>query len=141
MIWSVDQDDLQYTALQGLYADIDINTPSIVEAGDECAITDCGQSCPLGWNTLTTLTTNPASATSCDPATPAKLCCPAGNSPQSCSWRGGVGSTCTPTCSVGEITLATDPVGGDGTPTCAQGTKAFCCQTYQNDPTGCHATG
>jgi hypothetical protein len=141
MIWSVDQDDMQYTALRGLYPDIDVNKPSVVESGDQCTITGCGQNCPSGWDTLTTLTTNPASATSCDPKSPAKLCCPSGNAPQNCHWTGGGGSTCNPACAVGELTLATDPVGGDGKPTCAQGTKAFCCQTGQNDPTGCHATG
>ncbi|KAK6987473.1 chitin-binding type-1 domain-containing protein [Favolaschia claudopus] len=140
MIWSVDQDDMHYTALSSLYPGIDVNNPSAVESGDQCAITGCGQSCPDGWDTLTTLTTNPGSATSCDPNSPAKLCCPSGNAPQNCHWTGGGGSTCNPACGVGELTLATDPVGGDGNPTCAQGTKAFCCQTGQNDPTGCHAT-
>ncbi|KAF7316287.1 Chitin-binding type-1 domain-containing protein [Mycena indigotica] len=141
MIWSVDQDDTSYSALKGLYPDIDVNKPSLVESGDQCTITGCGQSCPSGWDTLTTLTTNPGAATSCPSNNPARLCCPSGNAPQNCSWRGGGGSTCNPQCSVGEITIATDPVGGDGKPTCAQGTKAFCCSTGQNDPTGCHATG
>ncbi|KAK7056119.1 chitin-binding type-1 domain-containing protein [Favolaschia claudopus] len=140
MIWSVDQDDMHYTALSSLYPGIDVNNPSAVESGDQCAITGCGQSCPDGWDTLTTLTTNPGSATSCDTNSPAKLCCPSGNAPQNCHWTGGGGSTCNPACGVGELTLATDPVGGDGNPTCVQGTKAFCCQTGQNDPTGCHAT-
>ncbi|CAK5269218.1 unnamed protein product, partial [Mycena citricolor] len=141
MIWSVDQDDLQYSALSALYPGIDVNKPSSVESGNQCTITGCGQNCPSGWDTLTTLTTNPGAGSSCNANSPAKLCCPSGNAPQSCSWRGGGSSTCNPSCNVGEITLATDPVGGDGKPTCAQGTKAFCCSSDQNDPTGCHATG
>jgi hypothetical protein len=140
MIWSVDQDDMSYTALRGLYPTIDINNASVVETGDQCTITGCGQNCPVGWTSLTTLTTNPGGSASCDPNSPAKLCCPSGNAPQNCVWRGGGGSTCNPTCLVGEITLATDPVGADGQPTCAQGNKAFCCQTEQN-AAGCFTTG
>lgn len=96
MIWSVDQDDMQYTALRGLYPDIDVNQPSSVESGDQCTITGCGQNCPSGWDTLTTLTTNPGSATSCTSSSPAKLCCPSGNAPTNCHWSGGGGSTCNP---------------------------------------------
>lgn len=141
MIWSVDQDDTSYTALQGLYSSLDINTPSIVESGNLCKITDCGGNCPNGWDAMTTVTTNPSSSTTCTSKKPAKLCCPSGDEPQHCQWRGGGGHTCNPQCNVGEITLATDPVGGDGKPTCAQGTKAFCCESGQLDPADCYATG
>ena len=39
MIWSVDQDDSSYSALSGLYPDIDINNPSLVESGNQCQVT------------------------------------------------------------------------------------------------------
>ena len=39
MIWSVDQDDSRYSALSGLYPDININNPSLVESGNQCQVT------------------------------------------------------------------------------------------------------
>ncbi|KAJ7257772.1 hypothetical protein C8J57DRAFT_1516652 [Mycena rebaudengoi] len=114
MIWSVDQDDTSYTALRGLYSDIAINTPSSSETGNECQITGCGQSCPSGYNTLTSLS---ASRTeTCSSGSNAKLCCPPGDEPQQCSWRGGGSSTCNAQCNVGEIVMALDEVGDDGHP-------------------------
>ncbi|KAI5116231.1 hypothetical protein M0805_001223 [Coniferiporia weirii] len=140
MIWSVDQDDTSYTALQGLYPDIDVNNPSSSESGNMCQVTGCGQNCPAGYDSLTTLTSIPNSATSCDPSNPARLCCPPGDEPQNCVWRGGGGTSCNAQCNVGEIVMALDLVGDDGHPTCLQGYKAYCCQSGQVQPAACFGT-
>lgn len=137
MIWSVDQDDASYTALQGLYNDVTINDPSATETGNMCQVTGCGQSCPSGYDSLTTLTQIPNSVDSCDVKNPARLCCPKGDEPQNCVWRGGGGTSCNAQCDVGEITMALDETGDDGHPTCIQGYKAFCCQSGDPQPGAC----
>ncbi|KAF9559713.1 hypothetical protein CPC08DRAFT_505392 [Agrocybe pediades] len=141
MIWSVDQDDSQYTALGALYGDVNINKPSSTESGNLCQTTGCGQSCPAGFEALTTVTQIPGIAGSCPTNNPARLCCPVGLEPQGCHWSGGGGSTCNAQCDVGEIVMALDETGGDGKPTCVQGYKAFCCKSGQLDPGDCFAGG
>lgn len=131
-------DDPQYTALTGLYGNI--TAPSLSETGNQCQITGCGQQCPNGYDSLTTLTQIPNVAGYCDPYSPARLCCPPGNEPQNCQWRGGGGTTCNAQCNVGEIVMALDEVGNDGYPTCIQGYKAFCCQSGSGDPGACFGT-
>lgn len=141
MVWSVDQDDMLYTALSGLYGSVVENTPSEVLSGNECFVTGCGEACPEEYSTMTVLSYNPTSGKSCSEDHLALLCCPFGDQPQNCEWRGGGGHTCNAQCDVGEIVLATDIVGGDGTPTCIQGYKAYCCQSGEVDPLACFATG
>ncbi|PPR04933.1 hypothetical protein CVT24_007314 [Panaeolus cyanescens] len=140
MIWSVDQDDTSYTALKGLYPDINVNNPSFVDA-TSCMITGCGQGCPSGqqWSAMTTLTTNPGSSVTCPANNPATLCCPTGDKPRNCKWSGGGGTTCNAQCEVGQVTLAIDPVGDGKSPTCLQGEKAYCCDSNQD--LDCFATG
>ncbi|KAF8816939.1 hypothetical protein BYT27DRAFT_6953579 [Phlegmacium glaucopus] len=137
MIWSVDQDDSSYSALSGLYPDININNPSVIESGNQCQVTGCGQQCPSGYDSLTTLTQIPNTLGSCPTSNPARLCCPKGNEPQNCSWRGGGGTSCNAQCNVGEIVLALDETGDDGHPTCIQGYKAFCCSSGDPEPGAC----
>lgn len=154
MIWSVDQDDGSYSALSGLYPDIGINNPSLVESGNQCQVTGtffvwnllsflnetqsgCGQQCPSGYDSLTTLTQVPNMVGSCPTNNPARLCCPKGNEPQNCSWRGGGGTSCNAQCNVGEVVLALDETGDDGHPTCIQGYKAFCCSSGDPEPGAC----
>lgn len=141
MIWSLDQDDTSYTALSGLYGFIPNNTASQVVSGNECMITDCGQGCPNGYTPMTKLASNPSTGKTCSTKDLATLCCPSGDAPQQCKWRGGGGHTCKPQCEVGEITIATDQVGDDGKPTCVQGFKAYCCQSGDPDPLDCNVGG
>ena len=74
---------------------------------------------------------------SCPTNNPARLCCPKGNEPQNCSWRGGGGTSCNAQCNVGEVVLALDETGDDGHPTCIQGYKAFCCSSGNPEPGAC----
>lgn len=138
MIWSLDQDDTSYTALNGLYgSSVPSHTALQVITGNQCMITDCGKSCPNDYIAMTKLYTNPSTGKTCETNDLASLCCPSGDAPQHCTWRGGGGSTCNPQCEVGEITIATDPIVGDGHPICIQGFMAFCCQTGTSSPLDC----
>jgi hypothetical protein len=138
MVWSVDQDDTLYTALSGLYGAVDENEPSKEESNNQCLFTECGDKCPPGYDSLTTVSTIPNSVKACSKKKPSRLCCPTGSKPQKCSWRGGGGSSCEGQCNVGEILMALDVVGGDGKPTCTQGYKAYCCESGEADPAACY---
>ncbi|KAJ6608966.1 hypothetical protein B0H10DRAFT_2066126 [Mycena sp. CBHHK59/15] len=118
MIWSMDQDDDSYTALQGLYPGIAAAAGGDTEKNDKCIITDCGvSSCGPGFNKMGTTPEDPLSpGTRCDRL----ICCPLNNSPSSCNWRGGDTSPCNPTCQPGEQSITTQ--------TCESGgSQAFCC--------------
>jgi hypothetical protein len=74
MVWSIDQDDSQYTALNALYPDVDYNNASSTQ-DNQCKTTGCGESCPDGWNLMASLTT-PDNGPSCPTKNRASLCCP-----------------------------------------------------------------
>ncbi|KAK2461060.1 hypothetical protein APHAL10511_006907 [Amanita phalloides] len=100
MIWSADQDDSSYDALRGLYPDININNPSLVESGNQCQVTGCGQQCPSGYDSLTTLTRIP-NQMKLDDWHPTciqgykALCCSSGDpEPGSCFGGSCTGSSC-----------------------------------------------
>ncbi|KAF9480694.1 hypothetical protein BDN70DRAFT_992496 [Pholiota conissans] len=128
MIWSVDQDDTSYTAMKDLYPGITALAGGTVESGDQCTVSPCGAtSCGLGQVAIASVTTNPAlPGQACPLNNRALLCCPAGNAPTDCTWRGG-DVLCSPSCNAGEAVLATDPA-GDGN-MCLLGQQALCCKT------------
>lgn len=45
MIWSMDQDDTSYTALNDLYPGLSALTPKTgdIDSGDECVVSACGE--------------------------------------------------------------------------------------------------
>lgn len=88
-IWSVDQDDAQYTALTSLYPNININNASSTQT-NQCKYTGCGESCPSDWTLMTTVST-PPTGPSCPSNSRASLCCPTAAVPQNCQWTGGGG--------------------------------------------------
>ncbi|KAF7339147.1 hypothetical protein MVEN_01991600 [Mycena venus] len=56
MIWSMDQDDDSYTALKGLYPDIDAENQGLTEKNDKCIISECNvSSCGAGYKQLAVL--------------------------------------------------------------------------------------
>ncbi|KAF7354409.1 hypothetical protein MVEN_01129900 [Mycena venus] len=118
MIWSLDQDDDSYSALNGLYPGLNSSANGGTEKNDKCFITDCNViSCGDGYIMMGDTNENPLSpGQRCDRL----ICCPKNNSPSSCSLRGGDSSPCNPTCHAGEQLLTTE--------TCASGgAQAFCC--------------
>ncbi|TFY61110.1 hypothetical protein EVJ58_g4713 [Rhodofomes roseus] len=125
-IWSVDQDDAQYTALTALYPDININNASSTQT-NQCKYTGCGESCPPDYTPMTTVTT-PPTGLHCTKKARASLCCP------TAAWlnEGPMqpGTTCHGQCNVGEITLALDPAGQ----------QAYCCSSGSSAPLECYAS-
>ncbi|KAJ7362656.1 glycoside hydrolase superfamily [Mycena albidolilacea] len=120
MIWSMDQDDDSYSAIKGLYPDIDAAAGGLTEKNDKCIISGCDvSSCGPGYNKMGVTQEDPLSpGDRCDRL----ICCPTNNSPSSCSWRGGDTTPCNPICKPGEQALTTQ--------TCESGgTQAFCCTT------------
>ncbi|KAF7339151.1 hypothetical protein MVEN_01992200 [Mycena venus] len=128
MIWSMDQDDDSYTALKGLYPDIDAANQGLTEKNDKCIISECNvSSCGAGYNKMGTTPEDPLSpGERCDRL----ICCPSNNSPSSCTWRGGDSTPCNPVCQPGEQVLTTQ--------TCESGgSQAFCCSHDLNVKAWC----
>ncbi|KAJ7064104.1 hypothetical protein C8F01DRAFT_1229630 [Mycena amicta] len=118
MVWSVDQDDDSYSALNGLYPGLNASAAGETEKNDKCFITECDvTSCGDGYIVMT--------ETSEDPLSPGErcgrlVCCPKNNAPSSCFWRGMDTNPCNPTCHAGEQVVTTE--------TCSSGgASAFCC--------------
>ncbi|KAH9829398.1 uncharacterized protein C8Q71DRAFT_863325 [Rhodofomes roseus] len=142
-IWSVDQDDAQYTALTALYPDININNASSTQT-NQCKYTGCGESCPPDYTPMTTVTT-PPTGLHCTKKARASLCCPTAAVPQNCQWRGGGGKArrnycCTPPTSEEFLPVPEDwviPLGeGYGADQPASFTADFDDNTGPSDPTG-----
>ncbi|PIG87825.1 hypothetical protein AARAC_011883 [Aspergillus arachidicola] len=120
MIWSVDQDDDQFSALEGLlghgvgdYKSM-IARSAISDAehwassnGQKCIETNCSlvPSCPAGYE-LAPFTGVKAFKDNCKGQNSRAICCPIDAMPQSCVWRGGESSrSCHGQCHEGEMTL------------------------------------
>ncbi|KAJ7636708.1 hypothetical protein FB45DRAFT_1056011 [Roridomyces roridus] len=156
MIWSVDQDDTAYTALSALYGDVTDNNSTDQITGNQCTYTDCGGSC--GSETLLgLLESNPVTLETCTGVGKdfVSICCPVGDAPQSCTWRGKPTSDgiCDGTCLPGEILMGLSNIGdATGGPTltidgvtlpelsCLIGQEALCCRTDQDTSSFCTAT-
>lgn len=120
MIWSVDQDDSNYSALTGLlgrspgdFGDIHDGS-SVSDAGhwasmdgQKCIRTDCGllPQCPSGYE-MAPFPGPRAFPDDCGGDEGRIICCPVNAMPQSCVWRGGEsGRSCHGQCHEGESTL------------------------------------
>ncbi|KAJ7114949.1 hypothetical protein C8R44DRAFT_984268 [Mycena epipterygia] len=120
MIWSMDQDDDKYTALQGLYPGIAAAGGGDTEKNDKCIVSDCNvKSCGNGWNKMGTTMEDPLSPNS---RCVRLICCPESNTPSSCTWRGGDSSPCNPTCNAGEQSISSQACESGGS-------ESFCCTT------------
>ncbi|VDC05350.1 unnamed protein product [Peniophora sp. CBMAI 1063] len=136
MVWSVDQDDFNSTALSAILGQdatqvipkaTDINSKD----GKTCMQPGCGQTCPSGYIQMSDTTDGKLA----DPKTGCKdngnpVCCPVDQIPQNCLWR-GTAPDCNGVCHVGEITLATDSWGTGKR--CSSGHKVFCCESGLTD--------
>ncbi|KAJ7264087.1 hypothetical protein B0H12DRAFT_1102814 [Mycena haematopus] len=152
MVWSLDQDDTSFTALSALWGDVTANNASSSITGDSCTYTGCGLSCPNDWTLLGKLQKNPITLEVCKGLDTSSICCPAGDAPQSCTWRGASPSgVCDGTCFQGEILMGLSEVGnasgsitvdGSTSPelTCLIGEVALCCASNQDTEEYCFAT-
>ncbi|KAI1798649.1 chitotriosidase-1 [Daldinia bambusicola] len=139
MIWSVDQDDNDFSALSGLigqslptYAE-NLKRTSVADAGhwtsvngQKCTVSDCegaSWSPPAGY----TIAPNGKFQDRCRKDSLGQMykyvLCPTTALPQSCTWRGS--GSCHGQCHEGEVTLAHSPHGSES---CLKpGQQAFCC--------------
>lgn len=142
MIWSIDQDDKQFSALTGLlgrslqsYSSL-LQRAVVTDAGkwtslngEKCIMTDCAlpPSCPAGYGMA------PNGGGFDDTCKGSKfkiICCPLNKMPSSCLWRGGESSvgrpSCHGQCHTGEVTLFHSR---HATKNCLRpGFQAFCCE-------------
>jgi chitinase len=141
MIWSIDQDDKQFTALEGLlgtslqdYA-LNLKRAEVTDAGhwtsingQQCVMTDCGNppECPSGYGLAPGGSGFPDT---CGSSKYKIICCPLDAMPTECLWRGGESSvgrpSCHGQCHTGESTLFHSR---HATKNCLRpGFQAFCC--------------
>ncbi|KAJ7779316.1 hypothetical protein DFH07DRAFT_794677 [Mycena maculata] len=151
MVWSLDQDDTSYTALSALWGDVTANNASSI-TGDTCIYTACGLSCPHDYTLMGNLQKNPHTLQVCSGLENVAVCCPVGDAPSSCTWRGASSSgVCDGSCFEGEILMGLSEVGDakgsatiDGVTvpalTCLIGEVALCCESNQNTESYCFAT-
>ncbi|KAJ6492287.1 hypothetical protein C8R45DRAFT_990838 [Mycena sanguinolenta] len=152
MVWSLDQDDTQFTALSALWGDVTANNASSSVTGDQCIYTGCGLSCPNEYTSIGKLQQNPKTLQTCKGLDTSQICCPVGDAPQSCAWRGANPSgICNPSCFEGEVLMGLSQVGdktgsvtvgGAKSPqlSCLVGEVALCCKTNENVEEYCFAT-
>lgn len=156
MIWSVDQDDGQFSALQGLLG-MSLQSYSVVLQraertdagkwtslnGQKCVTSDCGSpaECPGGYGMAPGGNAYPDN---CGDTAYRIVCCPLSAMPESCTWRGGEGTlkypSCHGQCHVGETTLFHSR---HATKDCMRpGWQAFCCtaQTWARKIEACKLT-
>lgn len=153
MIWSVDQDDKEFSAMQGLLGmslqsySVLLKRAETTDAGkwtslngQKCVMSDCGvpAQCPDGYGMA------PGGEGFEDDCGSSKfriICCPLNSMPESCLWRGGEGTSGRPSCHgqchVGETTLFHSR---HATKNCLRpGWQAFCCtaQTWAHQIAAC----
>ncbi|RDW84130.1 uncharacterized protein DSM5745_04456 [Aspergillus mulundensis] len=120
MIWSVDQDDDDFSALEGLlgrsigsYKTL-VAKSTVTDAGhwasingQKCVMTDCEMfpKCPAGYE-LAPFPGTKSFKDTCSGDKTKVICCPVDAMPESCVWRGGEsGRSCHGQCHAGEMTL------------------------------------
>ncbi|KAM0209954.1 hypothetical protein ACHAQI_006066 [Fusarium lateritium] len=132
MIWAVDLDDSDFTALSGLIGKSvqkGVNKlPSISErygkswsseTGQDCWVTDCGTYCPLTDVIVKTYDST------CGKDETRSVCCPRDCAPEKCMWRGGEsGNACYGQCHAGELIMTFDR---NGDKWCSSGEQVLCC--------------
>lgn len=137
MVWSVDQDDEDFSALEGLLGrplpSFQANLKRVAVAdggrwssvnGQACKVSDClsdDANPPAGFS----IAPNGKFKDRCGGGQNKYVYCPTEALPQHCEWRGS--GSCHGQCHAGEVTLAHSP---HGDKSClAPGQQAFCCQS------------
>ncbi|KAH6871039.1 hypothetical protein B0T10DRAFT_417778 [Thelonectria olida] len=146
MIWAIDLDDDDFTALSGLVGkevgeSLSIDKGDTVskrtgdswssDSGQDCYATSCGDDCKSSESTLEEY------SSTCGGGKKKKICCPRARTPRSCQWRGGEsGSACHGQCHEAELSIVRDK---HGSLTCSSGKQVYCCtsERYQEVLEGC----
>ncbi|KAJ5400883.1 hypothetical protein N7465_011372 [Penicillium sp. CMV-2018d] len=153
MIWSIDQDDNDFSALTGLLGRSPGDFDSITEKskvtdtghwasmnGQKCVETDCAMvpTCAAGYQ-LAPFANPKSFRDDCSGSKSRVICCPVDAMPESCTWRGGETSrSCHGQCHAGEVTLFHSR---HATTNCYKpGFQAACCSadTYSNLIDACY---
>ncbi|KAF6825037.1 glycosyl hydrolases family 18 protein [Colletotrichum musicola] len=125
LIWAIDQDDEQLTALQAVISPKRLGDIAPGDSGDwqspnkHCYITSCGGNCDAG---DIKITDQP-----CEMEGRSKLCCPLSGAPdpKECNWRGNA-PFCNGHCHDDEVMMQMNRAGDSEW--CWDGNKAYCCK-------------
>jgi chitinase len=140
LIWAIDQDDENLTALQAVISPKKLG--DLGAAGDKddwqssnkhCYITSCDGNCDAG---DIKITDQPCG----DDDKRSKLCCPLSGAPdpKECTWRGNV-PWCNGHCHDDEVMMEMNKW-GDGSG-CSDGNKAYCCKSPLAEENTCYWSG
>ncbi|KAF5312214.1 hypothetical protein D9619_003681 [Psilocybe cf. subviscida] len=142
MIWSVDQDDNNYNALEALYpglTGIGSRDTNLVSSAGPCYVGDCGSKSCYPDNLITSVYYNPLTG-NCDlkKGIPAVLCCPEIKG-KTCAKRGYTDdkTPCVPQCNEDEILIGKDIIGDTTNQVCFGGMTAICCTADLPAPADC----
>ncbi|KAF2416681.1 hypothetical protein EJ08DRAFT_666620 [Tothia fuscella] len=147
LIWAIDQDDDELTALNAVIHPKTIKATSKKSDWNDlslqdCYVTECGGKCDkVGFLKLTEQPCGKAKAvTRRSSEKNSQLCCPAAAMPDAkkCTWRGEAPS-CNGRCHDGEAMLQMNRWGNGKY--CEDGNKAYCCQVPESPSTNCRWTG
>ncbi|KAK6341134.1 hypothetical protein TWF696_008221 [Orbilia brochopaga] len=146
LIWAVDQDDKQWTAMKAVTGKNELSTNEFQNVPEsdllpkDCYVTGlCGSYCADGYMRITDKIYNAHkdrlhdpkadfSSKRCGKDKQRSLCCPYSSRPLNykCHWRGNEGH-CNGRCHDGEVFMVSDNQ-GDNKHACLKGLRAFCCE-------------
>ena len=153
MVWSIDQDDTNFSALKGLTGQDLPTFASILskqkaasaswasQNGQSCKMTDCMKDDKVGnWGAAWAIVPGGEKfKDNCGKNENKYIICPVNQMPSACQWRGGEsGCGCHGQCHAGEVTLFHSKHGSRNC--CKPGQQAFCCEsnTWSNLVEGCY---
>ncbi|EKG15792.1 Chitin-binding type 1 [Macrophomina phaseolina MS6] len=141
LIWAVDQDDSELSALQAVISPKKLgdfknkakDKSYWEDANGQCYITECDGKCKPGFLQITEQNCGKDKKKS-------KLCCPLSGAPNpdDCQWRGGP-TWCNGHCHDDEVMLEMNRWGDNGY--CKDGNKAYCCKSPLAQENKCYWAG
>ncbi|EUC34079.1 glycoside hydrolase family 18 protein [Bipolaris zeicola 26-R-13] len=142
LIWAIDQDDAEMTALAAVLDPKPLGDFKSIDKGDEnwtgtndmCYVTKCGvEDCQSGEIKITDQ--------KCGKKQKSTLCCPLSGAPdpKSCAWRGGGAIWCNGYCKDDEVMTHMSKYGGGYD--CSDGQLAHCCKSSLGEKNVCKWRG
>ncbi|KAF9630004.1 putative glycosyl hydrolases family 18 protein [Lasiodiplodia theobromae] len=141
LIWAVDQDDAELSALQsvispkslGAFKNDAKDKDYFEDSNAQCYITECSGKCKPGFFKITEQNCGKDDKKS-------QLCCPLSSAPnpEDCQWRGNP-PFCNGHCQDDEVMLEMNRWGGGGY--CTDGNQAYCCKSPLAQENQCYWAG
>ncbi|KAJ6785998.1 hypothetical protein PWT90_07634 [Aphanocladium album] len=141
LIWAIDQDDAEMSALQavldpkplGDFKSIDKGDDNWTGTNEKCYVTACGEGCKAGEIKITD--------EYCAKKKVSTLCCPLSGAPdpKDCTWRGGTTRWCNGRCHDDEVMTHMSKYGGGHD--CWDGQIAHCCKSALGEYNVCKWRG